>query len=181
MGVAPRLWRLLDAVDYWVMQARLWRVDALYGPEPETEANRKRGCQSGALGGARVSTSPRGSPPSLERQPLPAFHPRNRNTATALPLLGFRAAAPLSGSIISSALGLSSAVGQGRYLFAPVVGRGALGLEIECRWFLRRKAGRQNSNTRRKVAMSGDYEKFTRNFKCRLILHCNPTHSSRDI
>jgi len=38
MGVAPRLWRVLDAVDYWVMQARLWRVDALYGPEPETEA-----------------------------------------------------------------------------------------------------------------------------------------------
>ena len=44
MGVAPRLWRVLDAVDYWVMQARLWRVDALYGPEPETEADRQRGC-----------------------------------------------------------------------------------------------------------------------------------------
>ena len=38
MGVAPRLWRVLDAVDYWVMHARPWRVDALYGPEPETRA-----------------------------------------------------------------------------------------------------------------------------------------------
>src|ERR1700719_3426646 len=94
---------------------------------------------------------------------------------------GSHTAAPLSGSIISSALGLSSAVRQGRYLFAPVVGRGALGLEIECRWFLRRNAGRQNSTTRRKVAISGDYEKFTRNFECRLILHCNPTHSSSDL
>jgi hypothetical protein len=44
MGVAPRLWRVLDALDYWVMQTRLWRVDALYGPEPETEADRQRGC-----------------------------------------------------------------------------------------------------------------------------------------
>jgi len=43
MGVAPRLWRVLDALDYWVMQTRLWRVDALYGPEPETEADRQRG------------------------------------------------------------------------------------------------------------------------------------------
>ena len=43
-ALAQRLWRVLDAVDYWVMQARLWRVDALYGPEPETEADRQRGC-----------------------------------------------------------------------------------------------------------------------------------------
>ena len=49
MGVAPRLWRVLDALDYWVMQTRLWRVDALYGPEPETEADRLRGVRSGAL------------------------------------------------------------------------------------------------------------------------------------
>jgi hypothetical protein len=34
------LWRALDAIDYRVMQARLWGVDALYGPEPETEADR---------------------------------------------------------------------------------------------------------------------------------------------
>ena len=60
MGVAPRLWRVLDAVDYWVMQARLWRVDALYGPEPEIEANRQRACEIGSAGGARVSTSRRG-------------------------------------------------------------------------------------------------------------------------
>src|ERR1700730_12674334 len=63
---------------------------------------------------------------------------------------GSHTAAPLSGSIISSALGLSSAVRQGRYLFAAVVGHGALGLEIECRWFLRRNAGRQNSTRRGK-------------------------------
>jgi hypothetical protein len=43
-GLAQRLWRVLDAVDYWVMQARLWRADALYGPEPETEADLQRGC-----------------------------------------------------------------------------------------------------------------------------------------
>jgi hypothetical protein len=44
-GALARLfWRTLDAIDYWVMQARLWRVDALYGPEPETEADRQRGC-----------------------------------------------------------------------------------------------------------------------------------------
>jgi hypothetical protein len=57
MGVAPRLWRVLDAVDYWVMQARLWRVDAVCGPEPEIEANRQRACESGALAGL-------GSPPA---------------------------------------------------------------------------------------------------------------------
>jgi hypothetical protein len=43
-ALAQRLWRVLDAVDYRVMQARLWRVDALYGPEPETGADRRRGC-----------------------------------------------------------------------------------------------------------------------------------------
>jgi hypothetical protein len=42
--LAQHRWRVLDAVEYWVMQARLWRVDALYGPEPETEADRQRGC-----------------------------------------------------------------------------------------------------------------------------------------
>jgi hypothetical protein len=36
-------WRVFDALDYWVMQVRLWQVDALYGPEPETEADRQRG------------------------------------------------------------------------------------------------------------------------------------------
>ena len=44
MGVAQRLWRVLGAVDYWIMQARLWRVDTLYGTEPEAEADRRRGC-----------------------------------------------------------------------------------------------------------------------------------------
>jgi hypothetical protein len=37
-------WRFLDRLDYWVTQARLWEVDTLYGPEPETEADRQRGC-----------------------------------------------------------------------------------------------------------------------------------------
>jgi hypothetical protein len=35
-------WRLLDAIDYRVMRARLWIVDALHGPEPETETDRQR-------------------------------------------------------------------------------------------------------------------------------------------
>jgi hypothetical protein len=28
-------WRALDRLDYWVMQARLSAVDALYGPIPD--------------------------------------------------------------------------------------------------------------------------------------------------
>jgi hypothetical protein len=44
-GASARLfWRALDALDYWVMQARLWMLDTLHGPEPETEADRQRGC-----------------------------------------------------------------------------------------------------------------------------------------
>jgi hypothetical protein len=27
-------WRVLDAVDYWLTQARLWLVEAVYDPEP---------------------------------------------------------------------------------------------------------------------------------------------------
>jgi hypothetical protein len=42
VALARTLWRVLDAIDYRVMQARLWGVDALYGPEPETEADRRR-------------------------------------------------------------------------------------------------------------------------------------------
>jgi hypothetical protein len=42
--LARWLWRALDAIDYRMMQARLWVVDALHGPEPETEADRQRGC-----------------------------------------------------------------------------------------------------------------------------------------
>jgi hypothetical protein len=54
-----------------------------------------------------------------------------------------------------------------------LVGRGVLGLEIECRWFLRRNAGVKTQLRDESRVISGDYEKFTRNFKCRLILHCN--------
>jgi hypothetical protein len=42
--LARTFWRALDALEYRVMQARLWGVDALYGPEPETEADRQQRC-----------------------------------------------------------------------------------------------------------------------------------------
>jgi hypothetical protein len=35
-------WRAVDRLDYWIWYARLRIIDALYGPEPETEANRQR-------------------------------------------------------------------------------------------------------------------------------------------
>jgi hypothetical protein len=28
----PLFWRPLDRLDYWIMQARLWIGDAIYGP-----------------------------------------------------------------------------------------------------------------------------------------------------
>jgi hypothetical protein len=44
-GAPARLfWRALDALDYWVIQARLWMLDTLHGPELETEADRQRAC-----------------------------------------------------------------------------------------------------------------------------------------
>lgn len=36
------VWRVLDRVDYRIWDARMRMVDALYGPEPETEADRER-------------------------------------------------------------------------------------------------------------------------------------------
>ena len=36
------LWRVLDALDYLVMDARLRIVDVVCGPEPETAADRQR-------------------------------------------------------------------------------------------------------------------------------------------
>jgi hypothetical protein len=36
------VWRALDWLDYWIWNARLRIVDAVYGPEPETEADRER-------------------------------------------------------------------------------------------------------------------------------------------
>ena len=40
--LAHVFWYALDAVDYWLMQARLGIVDAVCGPEPETAADRHR-------------------------------------------------------------------------------------------------------------------------------------------
>jgi hypothetical protein len=42
--LALSFWWGLDALEYRVMQARLWVFDRLHGPEPETEADRQRGC-----------------------------------------------------------------------------------------------------------------------------------------
>jgi hypothetical protein len=36
------VWRVLDRLDYWLTQARLWLADAVCGPEPETAADRQR-------------------------------------------------------------------------------------------------------------------------------------------
>jgi len=35
-------WRVLDALDHWLGQARLGIVDAMCGPEPPTPADEKR-------------------------------------------------------------------------------------------------------------------------------------------
>lgn len=44
VALARTFWRVVDAIDYRVMQARLWGIDALYGLRPETEAGPQRGC-----------------------------------------------------------------------------------------------------------------------------------------
>ena len=36
------VWRVLDWIDYRIWDARLRMVDVVYGPEPETEADRER-------------------------------------------------------------------------------------------------------------------------------------------
>jgi hypothetical protein len=41
-SLARLFWRALDAFDYWLTQAKLWTVDAAWGPEPETAADRQR-------------------------------------------------------------------------------------------------------------------------------------------
>jgi hypothetical protein len=38
-SLARLFWRALDAFDYWLTQAKLWAVDAVWGPEPETAAD----------------------------------------------------------------------------------------------------------------------------------------------
>jgi hypothetical protein len=43
VSILSRLvWGVLDWLDYRIWDARLRMVDALYGPEPETEADRER-------------------------------------------------------------------------------------------------------------------------------------------
>jgi hypothetical protein len=37
--MARLYWCLLDRLDYWMTQARLWTVDALYGPNPDGPGN----------------------------------------------------------------------------------------------------------------------------------------------
>ena len=40
---AARLfWRVLDELDYWLAKAKLWTVDMVWGPEPETAADWQR-------------------------------------------------------------------------------------------------------------------------------------------
>ena len=36
------IWRVVDAADYWLTQARLGRVDAVRGPVPPTVADEMR-------------------------------------------------------------------------------------------------------------------------------------------
>lgn len=47
MKILGRLvWGVLDWLDYRLWDLRLRMVDALYGPEPETEADRERSRRS---------------------------------------------------------------------------------------------------------------------------------------
>jgi len=41
-SLAQLFGRVLDALDYWLMRARLSLVDAMYGPEPPTEVDEMR-------------------------------------------------------------------------------------------------------------------------------------------
>lgn len=38
--LARLFWPVLDTLDYWVTQTRLWAVDIACEPEPETKADR---------------------------------------------------------------------------------------------------------------------------------------------
>jgi hypothetical protein len=40
--LARFFWRVVDATDYWLMQARLGIVDRVCGPEPPTVADEMR-------------------------------------------------------------------------------------------------------------------------------------------
>jgi hypothetical protein len=37
VALARLFWRFLDALDYWLMQTRLWIVDAVCGPFPDDD------------------------------------------------------------------------------------------------------------------------------------------------
>jgi len=41
-SLVPLPWRLLDALDYWLTQARLYLVDVVCGPQPEPPADETR-------------------------------------------------------------------------------------------------------------------------------------------
>lgn len=50
MKILSRLvWRLLDWFDYRIWDARLRLVDAVHGPEPETEADHERSHRQGPV------------------------------------------------------------------------------------------------------------------------------------
>jgi hypothetical protein len=34
-GLAEFFWHMIDWLDYWMWQARIWAVDTLYGPFPD--------------------------------------------------------------------------------------------------------------------------------------------------
>ena len=44
-GTLARLfWRAIDPLDYWIIEVKFWIVEALCGPEPEAEADRRWQC-----------------------------------------------------------------------------------------------------------------------------------------
>ena len=65
--LARLFWGVLDALDYWVMQARQSVVDAVYGPEPETEADRQVGVIGRTSRACSGLIERRGSPAAVTR------------------------------------------------------------------------------------------------------------------
>ena len=67
--LARLFWDVLDALDYWVMQARQRQsvVDAVYGPEPETEADRRVGVIGRTSRACSGLIERRGSPAAVTR------------------------------------------------------------------------------------------------------------------
>jgi hypothetical protein len=66
-SLARLFWHVLDALDYWVIQARLSVVDAVYGPEPETEADRRVGVIGRTSRACSGLIERRGSPAAVTR------------------------------------------------------------------------------------------------------------------